>query len=302
MDRKDASADHAPGTGAHDWDPEQYRYHAGPRLRPLYDLLARVPELPSPRPRIADLGCGPGGPTVLLAERWPAASITGYDLSEAMLSEARAYAGPLPGGGHLDFVHADLADWRPGHPHDLIISNAALHWVLPAEGKGRVLPAEGAEGKAVAERHAELLHRWVAALNPGGFLAFQIPGNFTAPSHTLLAGLRTSPRWRDRLGEDGTRVPVAEPAEYAALLAGLGCETDVWETTYVHVLTGEDPVLEWTRGTALRPVLTALDGDPAARDAFLTEYRDLLREAYPPGPHGTLFPFRRIFAVARRPG
>ncbi|GAA2385372.1 trans-aconitate 2-methyltransferase [Streptomyces glaucosporus] len=279
----------SPDAGIPDWDPEQYRYHATPRLRPLYDLLARIPELPSSRPRIADLGCGPGGPTLLLAERWPGALITGYDVSEAMLAEARAYSGPTTGGGHLDFVHADIADWRPGSPHDLIVSNAALHWLPPAGGEGK------------PGGHTERFPLWVDALRPGGVLAFQVPANFTAPSHTLLAGLRTSPRWRDRLGRDAVRTPVAEPAEYARLLADLGCEVDVWETTHVHLLTGDDPVLEWTKGTALRPVLAALDGDPAARDAFLAEYRDLLREAYPKGPHGTWFPFRRIFAVARKP-
>jgi len=279
----------SPDAGLPAWDPEQYRYHATPRLRPLYDLLARIPELPSPRPRIADLGCGPGGPSVLLAERWPRAVITGYDLSEAMLSQARAYSGPTTGGGHLDFVHADIATWRPEHPYDLIISNAALQWVLPAEGKGR------------GEGHTERFPVWTEALRPGGVLAFQVPGNFDAPSHTLLTELRTSPRWRDRLGDGAGRRSVAEPVEYARVLADLGCEIDVWETTYVHVLTGEDPVLEWAKGTALLPVLTALDDDPVAREAFLAEYRDLLREAYPPGPHGTLFPFRRIFAVARKP-
>lgn len=261
------------------WDPHQYGRHAGPRTRPLYDLLARIPRLPSPVPRIADLGCGPGGPSVLLSERWPRAVITGYDLSEAMLSEARAYAGPTPGGGHLDFVHADLTAWRPPHSYDLILSNAAFQW---------------------APGHTGRFPGWIDALLPGGVLAFQVPGNFAAPSHTLLTRLRTSPRWRARLGAGAGRKPVLEPVEYAERLAALGCEADVWETTYVHVLTGEDPVLEWTKGTALRPVLTALDDDPEARGAFLTEYRDLLREAYPPGPHGTLFPFRRIFAVARK--
>lgn len=268
------------GTGAPDWDPEQYRRHAGPRLRPLYDLLARIPPLPSPRPRIADLGCGPGGSSLLLAERRPDAEITGYDLSEAMLAEARAHAGPTAGGGRLDFARADIAAWEPEGPYDLIVSNAALQWV---------------------EGHRECFPRWVGALRPGGVLAFQVPGNGGAPSHTLLARLRTSPRWRDRLGAGAVPTPVAEPAEYAAALADLGCETDVWETTYVHLLAGEDPVLEWTAGTVLRPVLTALGGDRAARDAFLDEYRGLLREAYPKGPHGTWFPFRRIFAVARRP-
>lgn len=271
-----------------DWDPEQYRYHAGPRLRPLYDLLARIPELPSSRPRIADLGCGPGGPSLLLAERWPSAVITGYDVSEAMLSEARAYAGPTTGGGHLNFVHADIATWRPDEPHDLIVSNAAFQWVTDEGGKR-------------TEGHTDRFPLWIEALRPGGVLAFQVPGNFAAPGHTLLAELRTSPRWRDRLGEGAVHTPVAEPVEYARLLTDLGCEADVWETTYAHLLPGDDPVLEWTKGTTLRPVLSALDDDPAARDAFLAEYRALLREAYPREPHGTWFPFRRIFVVAHKP-
>jgi trans-aconitate 2-methyltransferase len=151
--------------------------------------------------------------------------------------------------------------------------------------------------------HAERLPEWFAALPPGGVLAFQVPGNFSAPSHTLLAGLCGSPRWRDRLGGAGAdrSMAVLEPEGYLGVLAGLTPEADVWETTYLQLLPGEDPVLDWTRGTALRPALTALADDPEATAAFLAEYAALLRTAYPPGPYGTVFPFRRIFAVARKP-
>ncbi|MGW1764720.1 methyltransferase domain-containing protein [Streptomyces sp. NPDC002073] len=304
------------------WDPAQYLRHAGHRARPFLELLARIPELPAGAPgavpagrdgglpgggpRIADLGCGPGNVTALLADRWPTARITGFDLSEDMLARARKeYAGPTPGGGSLDFRPADLTGWRPGagtdagsgagpgtapgpdsgsgadpgeEPYDLIVSNAALQWV---------------------PGHEELFAAWTAGLRPGGTFAFQVPGNFDAPSHRLLAALCDGPRWRARLSGHGERpAPVLEPAGYLARLGALGCAADVWETTYLQLLPGPDPVLDWVKGTALRPVLTALADDPQVADAFLAEYRDLLREAYPPGPHGTVFPFRRIFAVA----
>lgn len=261
------------------WDPAQYRRHAGHRTRPLHDLLARVPDLPGRAPRIADLGCGPGAPTAELARRWPRAHLTGYDNSAAMLAEAAAYAGGTPEGGAIDFAPADLTDWQPEGTFDLLFSNAAFQW---------------------SPGHTERFPGWVEALPPGGVFAFQVPGNFDAPSHTLLHDLRNSPRWRDRVGAASRQGTVLDPAGYLAALAPLGCEVDAWETTYLHVLHGEDPVLDWTKGTALRPVLTALSDDSEAREAFLTEYRDALRGAYPSGPHGTPFPFRRIFVVATR--
>ncbi len=147
-----------------------------------------------------------------------------------------------------------------------------------------------------------VLRPWIAGLRPGGTLAFQVPGNFVSPSHALLGELCDTPEWRARLGDQGRRfVHVLDTADYLTRLIDLGCEADVWETTYCQLLQGEDPVLDWVKGTALRPVLTALGDDREAVDAFLGQYRALLREAYPPGPHGTVFPFRRVFAVARRP-
>ncbi|MDT0441736.1 trans-aconitate 2-methyltransferase [Streptomyces johnsoniae] len=261
------------------WDPAQYERHSGHRARPLHDLMARIPPLPE-APRIADLGCGPGRPSLLLAERWPAARITGYDSSPAMLAEAAAHAGPVPGGtGTLAFQRADLTDWRPGETFDLIVSSSAFQWV---------------------PGHVERFAGWLDALAPGGVLAFQVPGNHGAPSHVLLRELAAGPRWRARLaGVLRDAEPVLTPAGYFEVLAALGCPPDAWETTYLQLLPGEDPVLDWMSGTGLRPVLTALHDDPQARDAFLAEYRHLLRAAYPAGPHGTLFPFRRVFAVAR---
>ncbi|MFI6288455.1 trans-aconitate 2-methyltransferase [Streptomyces sp. NPDC051018] len=267
------------------WDPHQYLRHSGHRTRPFLDLLARVPEPPrgdGAPVRIADLGCGAGNVTALLARRWPRARITGFDNSPEMLALAtRDHAGPAPGGGRLDFRPADAAHWTPDEPYDLIVSNAALQWV---------------------PGHAESFARWIGGLTPGGTFAFQVPGNAGAPSHTLLADLCGRAPWRERLSGRGLgSVFVLDPADYLARLVDLGCEADAWETTYAQLLTGDDPVLDWIKGTTLRPVLTELADDEDALKAFLGEYRALLREAYPPGPHGTVFPFRRIFAVATKP-
>ncbi|MZF90703.1 trans-aconitate 2-methyltransferase [Streptomyces sp. SID5643] len=269
------------------WDPAQYLRHAGHRARPFADLLARLPDPPTRppegRPRIADLGCGPGNVTALLAARWPTALITGYDNSPEMLDKAHVdHEGPTAGGGRLDFAHADVRMWTPEEPFDLIVSNATLQWV---------------------PGHAERFADWTAGLKPGGTLAFQVPGNFDAPSHRLMRDLAASPRRRDRL--DGVlrhADAVLDPEAYLERLTSLGCAADVWETTYIHLLQGEDPVLDWVKGTGLRPVLTALADEPEAREEFVAEYRAALREAYPAGPHGTPFPFRRVFAVARKPG
>ncbi|MCD0447793.1 methyltransferase domain-containing protein [Actinocorallia sp. API 0066] len=242
------------------WDPERYGAFSAERGRPFAELAARV-RVKDPR-RVVDLGCGDGRLTATLAERWPAARVQGVDSSPAMVEAARR----VPG---IDVVLADLAAWRPAAPVDVIVSNAALHWV---------------------PGHLDLFEHWVGALNPGGVFAFQVPGNFGAPSHTLLRATA------EAHGVALDWPSVAEPAAYLAALTALGCAADVWETTYLQVLKGDDAVLAWMRGTALRPVLAALE-DPTD---FLADYRTRLRGSYPPTEHGTVFPFRRIFAVARR--
>ncbi|MHB9753289.1 trans-aconitate 2-methyltransferase [Streptomyces sp. BYX5S] len=257
------------------WDPQQYLRHADHRARPFVDLLARVPALPGEPARVADVGCGPGNVTTLLTVRWPTARVTGYDNSREMLARAAEHA-----TDRLDFAYADAADWTPTETYDLIVSNATLQWVPD---------------------HADAFPRWIDAVAPGGTFAFQVPGNFAAPSHALMRELAESARWKDRLaGVLRHGDAVLTPAQYLARLAGLGCEVDAWETTYLHLLEGPDPVLDWVKGTGLRPVLTALADDPEAREAFVDEYRGLLREAYPATDHGTVLPFRRIFVVARR--
>jgi trans-aconitate 2-methyltransferase len=254
------------------WDPDQYRRYADERSRPFFELVGRVGA--EQAGRVVDLGCGDGALTAALAARWPGALVEGVDRSPEMI--ARAEPRTIP--GRLRFACGDVRDWRPGAPVDVLVSNATLQWV---------------------PEHAGLLGAWVDALASGGWLAFQVPGNDRAPSHAILDDLRAAPRWRDRLAGTAPGPRVLEPGEYLARLADLGCAVDVWETTYRHVLPGADPVFEWVKGTALRPVLSALDGDE--RDAFLADYAARLREAYPARPFGTVMPFRRIFVVARRP-
>jgi trans-aconitate 2-methyltransferase len=258
------------------WDPAQYLRFATERARPFWDLLARV-DVTEPA-RVVDLGCGTGRLTARLAERWPQARVQGLDSSPEMIEQARQLAIP----GRLEFVLADLRDWVPAQPVDVLVSNATLQWVAG---------------------HLDLLPQLVAAVAPGGWLAIQVPGNFASPSHTELQALCASPRWRDRLQVVADRYPSsAEPIDYLARLANLGCAVDVWEATYLHVLTGPDPVVEWIKGTALRPVVAVLDVDDQA--AFLAAYAARMRAAYPPqslgGVEVTVMPFRRIFAVARR--
>ncbi|MFB9833479.1 hypothetical protein ACFFNX_14890 [Actinoallomurus acaciae] len=164
----------------------------------------------------------------------------------------------------------------PSRPVDVIFSNAAFQWV---------------------PGHQDLLARWVAGLAPGGRLAFSMPGNFEQDSHRILRELCETPRWRDRLARVNRHNVVSEPAEYFQLLSDLGCEVDAWETTYLQILHGDDPVLEWMKGTALRPAFDVLSREEE-REEFVAELSARLRKAYPPGPHGTIFPFRRIFVVA----
>jgi trans-aconitate 2-methyltransferase len=253
------------------WNPSQYLKFEQPRLRPALELLARVP-VEAPRV-VYDLGCGAGQLSRLMAERWPQAQVVGVDSSAAMLKQAGA---ALP---NLRWQQHDLADWRAERPADLIYSNAALHW-LPD--------------------HAALLVHLMAQLAPEGVLAVQMPRNFAAPSHTAIADTVRAGPWHARLAPLLREKPVEAPAWYLDVLAPLARDIDLWETDYHQVLTGPDPVKEWTKGTWLSTFLNALD-DTAERAAFERDYAERVRIAYPMRSDGTtVFPFKRLFFVARR--
>ena len=252
------------------WDPAKYLEFMGHRLRPALDLLVRVP---ATAPAVVhDLGCGAGNVTRLLVERWPGAAVTGVDGSAAMLEAARAAA---PG---VTWIQADIGAWRGPRPADVVFSNAALHWL---------------------DDHAGLFPRLVSGIAPGGVLAVQMPRNHGAPSHTeMVAAAETGP-WRERLRPALRARPVAGPAVYHDILAPHVSRLDIWETEYLHALEGDNPVVEWTRGSALKPLLDRLE-EPE-RSGFLAEYSARIARAYPPRPDGrTLFPFRRLFIVAMR--
>lgn len=252
------------------WDPKQYDKFLQPRLRPALDLIGAIPDIDPAV--VVDLGCGSGNITRLLAQQWPRASVTGIDDSEAMLAKAA----DEPGSIH--WMTQSVADWGSLECADVVFSNAALHW-LPD--------------------HATLFKRLVDALKPGGVLAVQMPRNFTAPSHTLIAETARGGPWRSKLASLLGPDPVAEPDFYHAVLSPLAQALDLWETQYFHLLEGPDPVKEWTKGSWLRRFLDRLDPHESA--AFEQQYARALRAAYPPSADGrTWFPFKRLFIVLRK--
>jgi trans-aconitate 2-methyltransferase len=263
------------------WDATQYLRFGGERSRPFFDLLARVGAA-DPR-YVADLGCGPGTLTAVLARRWPAAKVVGVDNSPEMIAAATASTADkvqdwvAPEGGTITFTLGDVRGWQPERPPDVLVCNAVLQWV---------------------PGHHDLLLQWAGQLAPGGWLAFQLPGNFDQPSHAIVREMVASARWAALLADAELNRQAGDPEEYAELLARPGYEVDAWETSYVHILHGEDPVLEWAKGTTLRPVLAVLDEEQSA--GFLREYGERLREAYKPRTFGTPFPFRRVFTVLHR--
>ena len=259
------------------WNPKLYQQFADERSRPFFDLVGRItiPEAGL----VVDLGCGTGSLTATLNDRWPTASVIGIDNDAAMLDAARPLAHE-----RLRFEHGSIDEWTPPVGIDVIVANASLQW---------------------APNHPQRLPLWIDALTPGGSLGFQVPGNFDDPHHAAIRAQVASPLWRDvaRLPSIvGQRTHGALLARgYLDLLRPLAsvADVDAWETTYVHILPGDDPVLEWVKGTALRPVLALLDTDEQRKD-FCAELGQKLGVEFPRRDWGTAFPFRRVFVVTRR--
>jgi len=256
------------------WDPAVYSRFEDFRFRPALDLLSQIHH---GDPRIVyDLGTGRGDVARLMADRWPGADVFGIDTSAEMLEAARATP------SRVLWQEQDVRDWDPPEPPDVIYSNAMLHWV----------PA-----------HDDLLLSLLRSLRPGGVLAVQMPLSWHDPSHrlmreTLAAGRDGQPIGPSELRSRVGRQPVAPPEHYYRLLRRVPSDVNVWQTTYFHVLQGEDGVFDWVRGSALRPILEALE--PADCDVFIDNYREKLRDAYPAASDGTtVYRFPRLFIVAK---
>jgi trans-aconitate 2-methyltransferase len=253
------------------WDPELYERFKGERAQPFFDLLSRIPDMPVRF--AADLGCGTGELTRFLLKKWPEARIWGVDSSAEMLEKARN-AEPDP---RLVFVQGDLQHWRSPQPLDCIFSNAAFHWVSD---------------------HAKLLQHLAAQLSPGGVLAAQIPNNRGEAAFRLAAELVGSPRWASRIPASARQYTIESCDWYLERLRELQLEAEVWETLYYHQLPDAHAVLEWLEGAALRPILSTLAPEEASE--LLSQLGAGISEHYKAGRFGVVFPFRRLFFLARR--
>ena len=255
------------------WDPRQYNRFEAQRDRAALDLLVRLPEDLDPA-EIWDLGCGTGQHAALLKRRHPNAQVHGMDSSTAMLDQARALS------AEVDWSVGDIATWTPERPADLILANASLQW-LPG--------------------HADLFVHLAEALAAGGLLAVQMPMAWETHHHTLMRETAAEGAWASLLAGVDTIAPLLPAEAYYEALSPLCDHIDIWATTYLHVLTGQDAVLEWMKGTALRPYLTALASDPPMQEAFLKALGERLSSAFPRRADGaTLLPFPRLFLVAQR--
>ncbi|HYV39557.1 MAG TPA: methyltransferase domain-containing protein [Gemmataceae bacterium] len=255
------------------WDPTIYKWFEKERARPFPDLLAHV-RRKSTR-SIADLGCGPGKLTLRLAKRWPSAKVIGVDSSPQMLADAKELAIPQ----RLKFAEADIATWSPAKPLDLLVSHAALQWVGD---------------------HENVIPRLAGFLAPGGTLAVQMPYRFgQTPAQIAIEKTAGDPRWAAALKGVGLHQDSVQPLDwYVRCLLQMGFMVDAWQTTYCHILAGENPVLAWMMGTALRPLLERLQAD--LQDEFLQALGKRLMAAYPVECGVTLFHFPRMFFVATR--
>lgn len=251
------------------WDPKTYLDFEDERTRPAAELLARVnPKNPV---HVIDLGCGPGNSTALLARRWPKAKLEGLDSSEPMLDQARR------SGITAQWHSGDIPSWTPKHRYDVIFTNATIQWI---------------------EDQETLLPRLMSHLEPGGVLAFQVPTNFNEPSHRLMRDVAAEGPWAAKL-KDVRNLVLGTAKGYYDMLEPHAASLDIWESEYLQVFTGEDPVYRWVSGSGLRPFVNALAG--AEREDFVADYKRRLAAAYPMRASGkTLFPFKRLFVVARR--
>jgi trans-aconitate 2-methyltransferase len=254
------------------WDADLLLRFDAERVQVVLDLIGRIGSAPR---RIVDLGCGPGTSTRMLVQRFPAADVVGVDISEPMIATAKQRA---PGAA---FLCADINDWRPDAPVDLVFADSALQWI---------------------GEHERLFPRLMDCVAPAGTLAVQMPDNRQEPSHALMRLIAADGPWADRLVPVAkTRAFIATHTDYYRWLKPLSASLDIWQTIYVHPLDGIEAIVDWFRGSALRPFLAPLS--PSERLVFLERYRRDLSEAYEVESDGkVLFVYPRLFLLARKAG
>jgi trans-aconitate 2-methyltransferase len=253
------------------WSPETYLLFEAERTRPVNDLLSIIPEGAAIR-SAADLGCGPGNSTEILAKKFPNALVTGIDSSAEMLHAARQR---LP---NLTFEQADIETWTPAAKPDLILANASLQWV---------------------PGHATLFPHLLDQLEPGGMLAIQMPDNQADPTHRLMREIAANGPWSEKLaGAENARTEIAPADWYFSLLQSRGARPKIWRTTYYQPLAGGvAAIVAWFRSTGLRPFLAPLDH--TEQEIYLARYQEELKTHYPELPSGeVLLPSPRLFIVA----
>jgi trans-aconitate 2-methyltransferase len=254
------------------WSAKQYTVFEDERTRPVRDLVSAVPAIEGRS--VVDLGCGPGNSTEVLAARFPHAQVQGIDSSADMIDAARRR---LP---QARFAIADVQEWKDPGPFDVILANALLQWVPD---------------------HAAVLPALAAKLTRGGALAIQMPDNLHDPAHQLMRETAAAGPWAQALADaSASRVAVGSAPEYYDLLRPVCAKVDIWRTTYYHALSGgAAAIVEWFKGSGLRPFLEPLD--LRERAAYLERYTAAVARAYPPLPDGSvLLPFPRLFIVAIR--
>ncbi len=246
------------------WNSSQYLLFENQRNQPAIDLLKRLAEC---KPHtIADLGCGPGNSTQLLRQTFPLAKIVGIDNSEDMIQRA------CKEHCDLEFVQKDLRELTG--QYDLLFSNACLQWV----------PA-----------HKTLIPELLTHLNPGGIFAAQFPMNHAEPLYQIIQSVASEDRWgftNVELDYNGTLTP----HEYFDLLSETCSGFQLWETRYYHNLKNHEALIEWVKGTRIRPYLSLLS-DPDKK-AFEAEILRKVKDAYPIMKNGeVILCFNRFFLI-----
>lgn len=254
-----------------EWDAALYSRFERERTLPARDLCAAIPL--ERAERIIDIGCGIGNSTAVLHARYPEAHITGADLSETMLAAARA------NHPELEFIRFDASKDFPGLTgrYDVVFSNACIQWI---------------------PEHPRLLRNMLGVLRPGGVLAIQIPMNSDEPIHRIISNLARSERWRSHFPQQRVFHSLTQE-QYFDVLAAISSDFSLWQTTYFHRMPSHQHIIDWYKGTGLRPYLSVLGPEDAA--AFEAEVLAEVTKAYPKQQNSEIiFRFPRFFLTAIR--